>query len=673
MLELNEVSNLIFYKKNIIKSAAKLYKSVWLFPLLCTVVLIVLCVFKINGSSIGVYSTFFSGANKKDNNLILNRPRQIRSDEWRFNTQMIIAQSNNNYEQVNQNIGNGQDMSLIVDVPYKDWSAVFKPQNLVFFIMPFEYAFAFKWWLMAYLLVISCYFFVLSLLPKKRLVAALISITVLFSAFIQWWYQYITLAPIYYSFFALTALIHLLRSKNKNTTLVLGFVIAYLMTCFVLVLYPPFQIACAIPTVMLALGLILENKSNKQIRIKLLILVIASILSVLVCLLFFFGRKNEINVIQHTAYPGKRVEHSGGYNMAHLLSGHLGYQFQSDKKSSLYLIPSSSVLNQSESSGFLLIFPFLIPPLILFLNDDRKKKRKIDWPIIASLASSILLTLWLFVPNLSFMGKLLLLDKVPLNRVVIGMGLLNIYILVLFIRRIKDSKKSFVSRRYIALYALIIFLVELLLALHAKNMFPGFIGYYRSILFSIPIPIIVYLLLIKKIHLAMISLLTFSLFISVRVNPLYRGTSILTDTRLSSAIKTITSHDNKRWVSEDSYLENFAYMNGARSLNGIFTYPQLDIWQSFDNGTNKNIYNRYAHTSFNFDRDAEKMEDTNFVLAGGDNFGINTEPCSPILRKNDVSYILTRVKFSESESCLSLVNTIIYPSNIFYIYYISLK
>src|SRR5207237_218388 len=105
------------------------------------------------------------GPGHKDSKLLLNKPREIRSDEWVWNSQMIMAQASNHYARINSNLGHGMDMSLIIDVPYKDWSAVFRPQNLAFLILPFQYAFAFKWWLMAYLLVLAAYFFVLFLLP----------------------------------------------------------------------------------------------------------------------------------------------------------------------------------------------------------------------------------------------------------------------------------------------------------------------------------------------------------------------------------------------------------------------------------------------------------------------------------------------------------------------------
>src|SRR3990167_10013222 len=129
-------------------SIRKFFGSIWLFPITLTLLLMVLTVFKISGSSLGVYHTLFYGEISKDNNLLINKPQSIRSDEWLVNTQMTLAQKNNDFARINKNIGNGQDLSILVDAPYKEWSVIFKPQNLAFFFIPFDNAFAFKWWFM---------------------------------------------------------------------------------------------------------------------------------------------------------------------------------------------------------------------------------------------------------------------------------------------------------------------------------------------------------------------------------------------------------------------------------------------------------------------------------------------------------------------------------------------
>src|SRR6266567_568421 len=146
------------------REAMRFWRSVWLFPILLGLMIVGLTVLKINGSSMGIYYQTFYGTTK-DPNLVANQPQGIRSDEWLVNTQMSIAQKNDRLMQIDPNIGNGQDMSLEIDVPLKDWSIIFRPHELAFFVMPFDNAFAFRWWVMGYLLIVSCYFFVLTLLP----------------------------------------------------------------------------------------------------------------------------------------------------------------------------------------------------------------------------------------------------------------------------------------------------------------------------------------------------------------------------------------------------------------------------------------------------------------------------------------------------------------------------
>jgi hypothetical protein len=644
-------------------------KSIWLFPVICTIILILLSTFKISGSSIGVYNDILNGPGHKDSNLLFNNPRAIRSDEWVWNSQMIMAQASSHYSRINPNLGHGMDMSLIIDAPYKDWSAVFRPHNLVFFILPFQYAFAFKWWVMAYLLVISCYFFVLFLLPKKRLIATCISLALLFSPFIQWWYQYITLAPIYYSLFLLLAFMQLLKARSRLAQVILGLIIAYLGVCFILVLYPPFQIPCGLAALAFATGYLINQvrlRPSREILAKICLCFGGLILACLISLLFVHTRSAAVHSIQNTAYPGRRVISSGGYNFNHLFSGHLDFQLQFTKKASFYQLPKNGITNQSEDSNFLLLLPFLFLPSLYLLYRNYKSRKNLDWALILVNASFLVAVLWLFVPHLNLLSNLLLLSKVPQNRLIIGVGLLSFLQLVLFIKNYSDYKIYLLSKKVAAAYAFLIFIAELFLALHAKNSFPGYIGIYRCLAFSLPIPVIIYLLLTRHFRLAIAGLTAFTVLMTIGVNPLYRGTDIITNSRVSNEIKKISTKESGNWGVEDAYLENFAFLSGAHSLSGIYSYPQLDIWRQIK-GADPDIYNRYAHTNFTFYRDGGKSP-TKLELTGGDHFGVDTEPCGGFIKQNNIRFLLTDVPLSTRDKCLQIADKITYPARTIYIY-----
>jgi hypothetical protein len=525
---------------------------------------------------------------------------------------------------------------------------------------------------MAYLLVLSCYFFVLLLFPKKRLMAAAISLALLFSPFIQWWYQYITLAPIYYSLFLLVAFMKLLKAEATKHKVLWGLAMAYLLTCFILVLYPPFQIACAMAAGAFAVGYLLNQRREmptklflKNIGVLAASIAVAGILS----LLFIYTRHDAINRIQNTAYPGKRIISSGGYEFAHLFSGHLDFQLQFESKAIKYQWPKNGLTNQSEDSNFVLFMPFLIAPFSYLAYKQYRKKRQLDWVFIGLSLTFLGFIGWLFVPHIPLaLSKLTLLSKVPQGRLIIGLGLLNLLMLVAFMSKFKDIKEKVFPRKLVLLYAVIIFIIELALALHAKNTFPGFIGIYRCIAFSLPVPVIVYLLLTKRFEWAAIGFMAFSIFMTMGVHPFYRGTDIITDSQLSRDIKKIASKDSSNWGVEDAYLENFAFLNGAHSLSGIFSYPQLDIWSQI-NGADPTIYNRYAHTNFTFYRDAGQTP-TRVELTGGDHFGVDTEPCGSFLKQNNVRFLLTDVPLDGQDTCLQVVEKIDYPARTVYIYHI---
>lgn len=645
-------------------------KSIWLFPIILTLALILLTCLKINGSSMGIYYSYFFG-NTNDPSLIFNHPRAIRSDEWVVNTQMAIAQSHANFVEVNKNLGDGADMSLIVDAPYAGFTQLFKPHNLSFFILPFDYAFAFKWWVMGYLLILSAYFFTLVLLPDKKKLAAIISLTLFFTPFIQWWYQYITLAPIFYTLFAGTIFILLTKAKTIKKRLLYSVLLTYVIACFALVQYPAFQIPCAWIIALFMLGYLIELRTNgvryifKNIIAYVLV---ATIVAASVVGLFLYEKKSEVNVIAHTVYPGARLIHSGHYSITHLLSNNLSYQFQNDTKASSYSIQSAGAINQSESSNFILLIPFLVIPSVYLIWTTYKRKKFIDYPLLMTLFGFIACLVWLFIPGLDLIGKITLLDKVPPARLLIGIGLLNLICIILFIRRHSTEMPIKLSRNII--YSISVWIILIVVGWRIHLAFPLFIGLKGVLALSLPIPLSIHFLLKGRYIIATLIICLFSFISTSSINPIYHGTNILTQNNLSKSIESFNSNDSKKWVVEDSLLQSFAFLNGKPSLTGIYEYPQLEVWMAAH--ANPDIYNRYAHVNFVFDRDAENNIPTKLVGNGSDHFGVFTEPCSNFMKTSNVGYIITSGNFnSQNAPCAQLAKQVVFPTATYSIYRLS--
>lgn len=148
------------------KQAEKYY--VWIFPAISVLVFLILCIGKIHGSSIGLYEAT-ANPGLKDKNLLFGFPRQIRSDEWVVNSPLQYAQKATNFASINPNIGNGQDMAIVLDMPVGDWSVIFKPQNIAFLFLPFSIAFSFHWWFMLLALLIGAYLLFRTLIPPPKI------------------------------------------------------------------------------------------------------------------------------------------------------------------------------------------------------------------------------------------------------------------------------------------------------------------------------------------------------------------------------------------------------------------------------------------------------------------------------------------------------------------------
>lgn len=646
------------------KALSTFYKSIWFFPTLLFIIVIVLSALHVNGSSIGTYHQVFYGNSAKDPDLIINKSRDIRSDEWLVTTQLSIAQTKINLSAVNPNIGDGEDVSLLVDAPTTDLLQVFKPHNLGFFFLPIDVAFAMKWWLLAYFLVVSVYFFVLAIMPKKKLLAIIISLAFAASPFIMWWYQYITLAPIYYALFMLVVVIKMIHSQSIRRSLLWGVILAYLATSFAIILYPPFQIPCALAVLAFIVGYYFDNRiktweSNKP-------LVFGGILAVTLTTIFLalciIPKLNLIETIMATAYPGQRTVPSGNMNIGLFTASNVSIITQLNSHAKNY----GWLGNQSEGANFLLVFIFLAPVLIYFAAKYRRKINNKYTMLCVAIVSLIFLA-WMFVPHIDWLGKITLLSSIPQARLLIGFGLVNLFLLIFFIQIY--SKKDIKLPKYTPLiYSLIILALYLLLDFYIHQLFPDFISIKWAILLALPYPVIIYLLLTHRTKLAVVTLLVFSIGSVALIHPLYRGVKVLTESKLSQAIRSVDPSNSKKWVTDSLILENLPAMNGKKSLSGTYVYPQNQLWEKeFPN--DRNMYNRYAHVHFIFDRNANVTIQPKLTQPGPDQLSPVLEPCDNFLRENNVGYIMTATAFTRKDAaCANLIKIVSYPTINIYIY-----
>ena len=641
------------------------------FPLTVILVFVLLTALGVSGSSMGAYDQMFLG---KSPGLLLGTPRPIRSDEWLVETQETLSQKVANYPAINKNIGTGQDMSMIIDVPFKGAFTVFKPDTLFFFIMPYANAFAAHWWFMSLVLLLGFYYLMDALFPRKRVIISLAAVLLLFNPFVQWWYQSGTLLSIGYALWIVLMFIKLFEEKINHTSLAIyGAGLAYFSICFAFLLYPPFQLSIAYIAVAILLGYLYYRYFNRHIRFRLdLYRWLTVLLSVFIVLglfgVFYAGHKQTIKTIMDTAYPGVRSFQSGqngggpngeGPNLTNTFSSPILFNLQKETKNGLFYA------NQSEASRVVAINLVLFPLFALYVLKKAPKKRELaDYLLLSTSILSGIFMVRMFTPFFNLPFKLLLFDKVQNERLAIGFVLLCAIQLVLF-GVINIKRISYKTAGMMAIFVFALFFDASMIMVHQ---YPKFISSEGALLACLIIGLASFFLLQKRYFVIGLSIFTaFSVGSSIFINPLYKRSEPVA---LQNATSFIKKHydNNKSWIVFDSVIiENIPEVAGVHSLSGVQIYPQLSLWKNIDSSSIANIaYNRYAHEIFTANPNPNNVE---FFNPQPDVLLVYFD-CNVAKKLPNFGYALspTLITSKSALQCLSLTDTIRYPNINLYIY-----
>lgn len=636
-----------------------------LFPLSLLVLLIIFSACKINGSSVGTYNVYLNGNSYKDENLLYGIPRGVRGDEWQVLTPNVVSQAKNNYPTTNTDIGYGQDMSLILDVPYKNWSIMLRPWDIGYFFLSLETAFALQWWFMLFALGFVVYLLVLKLLPRKYLFASLAAVYIMTSPMIQWWYRSYLIMTVASGLASLLIAMKLSEQKlSKWRRFGLSVLLGYVLAVFIFIQYPPFQMMTGLAVALFYIGYLAKrgvfSKTNRQ---SLLLILISLGLSVVIAELaigvFYDQHSAAIDTILHSLYPISRVFPSGQGKLAMLM--HLfANPFQAELQGATHAA-ISYWQNQSEASLFLGFSGLLIVPAAFSIRRYYSDKHRIRWDLLTPIIGILLIYIYLFVPGLTDVFKLLYFTSIPFNRFALGIGLLEFLLLILLA---KEYSEKPLDRKLI--WACVVISGSLFTAagLYTMHAYPGYIhgGSLVVIGASIWMAGSLGLLLIGRRNFAMAMLVVLSIVSTFKVNPLYRGLSPLTSTPLAYAIQNIVHHDpNVVWVTTDNSLETYPAANGAKSITGYYSYAQMKLWQQVDPSQNlQDVYNRTAHVV------AQISNTNNLVLTSDNHFTFDMDPCSTLPSTLDLKYVLTTQ--SETNSCLALKQKLNFRVKNVYIY-----
>jgi hypothetical protein len=568
----------------------------WLFPALVLVGLLGLTAAQVSGSSAAMLSRGEYNLQAAEAGPVLGAVQSVRSDEWIVNTPLTYGQVRTGFPRYSHSLAGGEDMSLIFDVPYLEWSTLFRPQNWAFFLLPFQFAFAFKWWLLASLLALSIYTWTLTVCPRRRLFAALLGMGAVLAPFIQWWYQTNTVAPVFYAFFLMTAFVRLVAARSRWALAGWTGLTAWLVGCFALVQYPPFQIPCALLAGGFCLGHLIDQVrrgGGRELAVRVGLVLLAGTAAAGVVAAFVLTRLPAIRTILDTGYPGRRTNASGGMSWARLITGYLDHQLlDADRAGAL-------AGNQSEAAAFVVTGLFLAPVAAWLVVRSVRRTHRPPGALLVVWAVGLLLLAWCVLPGLEPLGAVTGLTQVPTGRLQLGIGVFAVMLTGLVIGEL--DRQDFVLPRVAAgAVGAVAFTAAAAVALQLRRAGSNF---PPRLAVLVPLAALfaaaVYLAVRRRAVASAAILVALCGFGGLRVNPVQHRIPVAADMPIGRAVTAADHNDPGGWVSTDESLTPVLVETGVRTYSAVFGYPPLAIWRHLDpGGVYLGQYNRYAHVSF---------------------------------------------------------------------------
>ena len=605
----------ILYDKNLRKKALDfIYKyRYWL-----SLAIIVICVvFQIHGSSINELNLF-----SVKHELIFGISRNVRSDEYIVNTLFAFSQYQNNFSYFSDIIRAAPtDMFIIYGQAVRDIAVIFRPFNIGYLFLNPAMGLSFFWVSRFVVLTLISFEMGMLITNKNKILSLSYAILVILSPLVQWW-------------FAINGLVEqlifgqlgvLLINFYMNTTDYRKRILSALLMIicaggFAIVFYPSWQIPFAYVFALLAFWIFLKNRNNFSYDKKdLLIIIISFAIFGLIMYHILNNSMDTIKIIMNTAYPGGEKFNGDG-----------DWSFLFDYLASIFfpLTNMNIPLNTVENSVFIDFFP--IPIIISFIVLAVQKTK--DKLLAGLLALYLIFIVFYFIPLPDPIISITLRDHMKTSRLFSVVTFISLLMLIRALASLKEIK----YKKLLVIFSIILSMTVVYLSTFFYDL------YYQEwmmlalfILYAVTFSIIFMAHSRKGKTMFLICVIFISFTAGALVNPVDNGTDVVFKNDLIYEVESIVHQDpNAKWLVQDIPI-NYLTVVGAKTLNSVNVYPNLDEWHIIDNGENEYVYNRYAHIRVNFQNETN----TTFNLTSQDSFVVNFNVND--LEKLNISYILS--------------------------------
>jgi hypothetical protein len=629
------------------------------FPAAVLIVLVVLVALGISGSSTGVAHSWFETG--KDHSLIALKPQLIRSDEWIVQTVYTVSQVQEGLPRENAALPGGVDMSILYEAPYKDWSAAFRPHNLGFFFLPFDQAFALKWWLPAAALAIACSLLLTTLWPRRPGAAALVSLAFFFAPFFQWWYLPQTLWPAAWALLVMAATIWITSGRSRVVRWSWAAGTGYVTVTTALGLYAPFLIPALYVAGIFALGWVLRGR-RAEITAKLRRLgplLVAAVGAGLVVGVFLLTRWSTITAFLDTVYPGHRLTATGaGLADPDKEATFVGAFGLALRDGSSYGIRG----NSSEASTFVFVGAFLAATCLWLLVVVWRRTRVVDTLLLAPLVCGAIFMAFLYVPGWDAVAHLMLLDRVTPQRLLMGLGLVSLVVIAVVVRSLDELRVR--APWWLAIGLVLVVAGTHVILERVLSNRPAVIAAAGPwYVVALAMAVSVALFSRRRVLGGALAFLVASAMVGGWVNPLYHGVFDLRQTDVARALAAQQATNPGRWVGVgDAMVGPIVTESGVQAFNGFQGAPDAQTWRQVDPHAEQDAvyWNRFANVGWFTDPSLPRVYNP-----AGDQIRINFDSCAAYEQKNVRNVLSDR---PIDQPCVRETGTVTEPIATFHLY-----
>lgn len=523
-------------------------------------------------------------------------PRSVRSDEWLVLGGSALAQVNHQppFPVVNRLLGlDGQNMMVIgmTGVPVAHVSTLARPATWGYFFLPLRQALAWHWYFPFFACLLALWS-LLQTLAGDRPVRNL-GLTLLFCSapYAAGWSNW----PLYVTAWACGALALALRMLHQPASAVRvalqGVAQGWLLACFALTLYPPWQIPLATLCLLLfAVRAVPVWRSQQGRWAAMPGFGCAALVCAMLLFAWWAGAQDAIAAMEATVYPGQRAAlHGGDMPAAALLRGYSNVDTLAHLRYSL--------LNASEFASYFFLF---LPLGWLALRQVRTAEPGLAAALLAFTCFALFFAV-AGVPPL--LAQALLWHRVPGPRLDLVLGLTSVLLLALLPPTGTPASQRVYAGPRMAAGLAIAWALTVATALHAipADFYPH-LSVTLLLTLSACATAMAYLWMRGHLGVAITLQLLVNLVAIATFHPIGRAPAhvVASMETLQHALDTATGAPVRVLALDRSSASSMGLAaTGIPVVGGAFYYPQPTLWDAAHlPPPSWSTVNRYQHLAF---------------------------------------------------------------------------